>query len=252
VRDVAATCAFYRRALGMEVITFGQGRTALRFGAQKINLHPVGGGAGLAAGRPTPGSADICLLAREPVGTWLEHLRALGVKVEEGPVTRTGALGPIESIYLRDPDGNLVEIANQRDPGGDAIAPLRAWLRDWQARVQAGDFAGGRALCAPELLAFGTRAEIAEGLDDVVERQWRHVWPRIRSFTVRADEARGGIDGDRGWVAAQWESLGVRPDGTTFRRPGRLTVLFAYRDGRWLATHTHFSLTPGPGGERTS
>ena len=252
MRDLAATCEFYRRALGMEVITFGQGRTALRFGAQKINLHSVADGIGIKAARPTPGSADICLLAREPVGRWMEHLRAVGVKIEEGPVTRSGALGPIESIYLRDPDDNLIEISNQLAGAGDPIAPLRQWLRDWQACVQAGDFAGGRALCAPELLAFGTRAEMVEGLDDVMEHQWRHVWPRIRGFTVRVDEARGGIDGDRGWVAAQWDSLGVRPDGTTFPRPGRLSILFDCRDGRWLATHTHFSLTPGPGGERTS
>ena len=252
MRDIAATCAFYQRALGMEVITFGQGRTALRFGAHKINLHPIGNGIGLKAARPTPGSADLCLLAREPVAEWIEHLRTAGVKLEEGPVRRSGALSPIESIYLRDPDDNLIEISNPIAGDTDPIAPLRTWLREWQARVQAQDFAGGRALCAPEMIAFGTRAEMVEGLDDVVEQQWSHVWPRIRAFTVHAESARGGIDGDRGWVAAQWDSLGVRADGTTFPRPGRLTILFECRDGRWLATHTHFSLTPGPGGEHTA
>jgi len=111
--------------------------------------------------------------------------------------------------------------------------------------VRAGDFDGGRTLCAPELLAFGTRAEIADGLDAVVENQWRHVWPVIRDFTVRIAEARGVIVGDAAWVAAPWDSLGTRDDGTTYRRPGRLTVAFERRQGHWLAVHTHFSLSPG-------
>lgn len=252
VRDLAATCDFYHRVLGMEVVTFGRGRTALRFGATKINLQQAGGADPKVEGR-APGSADhLCLITREPLARWIEHLHACGVKIETGPVERTGALGPIESIYLRDPDDTQIELSRQIATDGDPIAPLRDWLREWQARVRAGDFAGGRALCAPELLAFGTRAEIVEGVDQVMERQWRHVWPRIRDFSVRLDEARGEVDGDRGWVAAQWDSLGVRTDGTTFPRAGRLTVLFERRDGRWVATHTHFSLTPEPGGERTS
>jgi ketosteroid isomerase-like protein len=82
------------------------------------------------------------------------------------------------------------------------------------------------------------------GVDAVMDRQCKHVWPRIREFTVRVEEARGAIDGDRGWVATRWDSLGVRPDGATFARPGRLTILFERRRGRWLASHTHFSLTP--------
>jgi catechol 2,3-dioxygenase-like lactoylglutathione lyase family enzyme/ketosteroid isomerase-like protein len=247
VRDLAATAEFYRRVLGMEVVTFGQGRTALRFGDQKINLHPVGRGFNLVAARPTPGSADLCLLTDEPLARWTAHLQACGVAVEEGPVGRTGARGPIQSIYLRDPDGNLIEISNELPAAGaDDLAPLRAWLYQWQARVRARDFAGGRALCAPELLAFGTRAEMVEGVDKVAENQWRPVWPRIRDFTVRVDEARGAIVGDHGWIAARWDSLGMSPDGTTVPRPGRLTILFERRGGRWLATHTHFSLSPQP------
>jgi len=247
VRDIAATTEFYQRVLGMEVVIFGQGRTALRFGAQKINLHQAGGELDPKAARPTPGSADVCLLTREPLARWIEHLRTRGVAVEQGPVKRTGARRPLESIYLRDPDGNLIEISNERlDAGADDLAPLRAWLRDWQARVRARDFAGGRALCAPELLAFGTRAEMVEGVDKVAEDQWRPVWPRIRDFTVRVDEARGAIVGDHAWIAARWDSQGVRPDGSTFPRPGRLTIIFEQRGGRWLATHTHFSLSPEP------
>jgi len=229
----------------MEVVTFGAGRRALRFGDQKINLHQAGKEIDPKALRPTPGAGDICLLTREPLARWVEHLQASGVAIEEGPVKRTGALGPIESVYLRDPDGNLVEIAN-RVEAGDDLEPLRDWLREWQACVRAADFEGGRALCAPELLAFGTRAEIADGLDAVVENQWRHVWPAIRDFTVRIAEARGVIAGDSAWVAAPWDSLGTRDDGTAYRRPGRLTVAFERREGRWLAVHTHFSLSPTP------
>lgn len=247
VRDLDATVEFYRRVLGMEVVTFGQGRTALRFGDQKINLHPLGRGFNLVAARPTPGSADVCLLSREPVSRWVAHLQGCGVAVEEGPGPRTGARGPIESIYLRDPDGNLVEISNEIvEGGGDAIAPLRDWLRQLQTCVRNQDFAGGRALCVPELLAFGTRAEMVDGVEQVMERQWRQVWPRIRDFTIDADKARGAVHGGRGWVAARWDSLGVRSDGSTFARPGRLTILFERRGERWLAFHTHFSLSPTP------
>ena len=243
VRDLAATAAFYERVLGMDVVTFGEGRTALRFGDQKINIHPAGGGFPLVAARPTPGSADICLLTAEPLAQWITHLKSCGVAIEQGPVRRTGARAPIESIYLRDPDGNLVEISSEIAED-DPIAPLRDWLRQLQACVRAQDFTAGRALCVPEMLAFGTRAEMVEGIDLVMQQQWRQVWPHIRQFTIDADQARGGIHSNRGWVAARWDSLGVRPDGSTFPRPGRLTILFERRAGRWLATHTHFSLSP--------
>src|SRR5437879_10150504 len=88
----------------MEVVTFGAGRTALRFGQQKINLHEVGKEYKPNAARPTPGSGDLCFLSDRPLAEWINHLRALGVTIEEGPVKKTGALGPIESIYVRDPD----------------------------------------------------------------------------------------------------------------------------------------------------
>ncbi|HXH82117.1 MAG TPA: VOC family protein [Candidatus Tectomicrobia bacterium] len=111
VRDLAATCAFYRDVLGVRVVTFGAGRTALHFGDQKINLHEAGREFEPRAARPTPGSADLCFLTGAPPATWLARLAAAGVPVIEGPVTRTGARGPIESIYVRDPDDNLIEIA---------------------------------------------------------------------------------------------------------------------------------------------
>jgi catechol 2,3-dioxygenase-like lactoylglutathione lyase family enzyme len=112
VADVETTVEFYRRVLGMQPETFGDGRRALRFGEQKINLHQAGHEFEPKAARPVPGSADVCFITRTPLDEVQRHLAAEGVPVEEGPVPRTGALGPIESVYLRDPDGNLVEISN--------------------------------------------------------------------------------------------------------------------------------------------
>jgi catechol 2,3-dioxygenase-like lactoylglutathione lyase family enzyme/ketosteroid isomerase-like protein len=244
VRDIDATCRFYADVLGMRVERFGQGRIALHFGSQKINVHPTGGRALLVAAQPTPGSGDVCFLSETPLDRWLEHLAAHGVKPIEGPSRRAGAEGPIESVYFRDPDGNLVEVSNAVERG-DPIAPLRDWLRELQAAVRAVDYDRGRALCAPDLVAFGSVAEFVRGLDRVVAEQWQRVWPNIRDFTIRVDEALGGIRETQGWVAAPWDSLGVRPDGATFRRPGRMTIAFTRTDGRWLATHTHVSLTPG-------
>jgi catechol 2,3-dioxygenase-like lactoylglutathione lyase family enzyme len=112
VKNIAATCNFYSRALGMEAVTFGNNRKALTFGCQKINLHEAGHEVEPKARRPTPGSADLCFITREPVARIVGHFNRLGIEIIEGPVKRTGALGPIESVYCRDPDGNLIEISN--------------------------------------------------------------------------------------------------------------------------------------------
>jgi catechol 2,3-dioxygenase-like lactoylglutathione lyase family enzyme len=111
VRDIAATCDFYSKVLGMEVVTFGAGRKALAFGRQKFNLHEAGREFEPKADRPTPGSADLCLIADGPLNDVIDHLRACGVPLLEGPVQRTGALGPITSVYFRDPDQNLIEVS---------------------------------------------------------------------------------------------------------------------------------------------
>ncbi len=111
VRDIAATVAFYTDVLGMEVERFGGGRTALKFGRQKINLHQAGREFEPKAAAPTPGSADLCLISAVPLETVGRHLAERGVAVEVGPVGRTGATGQISSVYIRDPDGNLVEIS---------------------------------------------------------------------------------------------------------------------------------------------
>lgn len=113
VADIDASCAFYNRVLGMEVVTFGAGRKALAFGAQKINLHQAGREFEPKAARPTPGSADLCFLSSVPLPQVQAHLAACGVTITEGPVQRTGAQGPILSVYFRDPDHNLIEISNR-------------------------------------------------------------------------------------------------------------------------------------------
>ncbi len=112
VRDIEATCEFYARVLGMQVVTFAGGRKALQFGRQKINLHEAGKEFEPKALSPTPGSGDFCLITQTPLEEVIVHIRSCGIEIVEGPVQKTGAMGPIESVYLRDPDGNLVEISN--------------------------------------------------------------------------------------------------------------------------------------------
>jgi len=98
--------------LGMEAVTFGEGRTALRFGQQKINLHPADNIPGLVADKPTPGSGDLCFITKVPLAEVTAHLDACGVPIVAGPGQRAGAVGTIQSVYIRDPDQNLVEISN--------------------------------------------------------------------------------------------------------------------------------------------
>ncbi|HFA59070.1 MAG TPA: VOC family protein [Rhodospirillales bacterium] len=111
VRDLAATCRFYVDGLGLRHERFGEGRHALHLGAQKINLHEAGREFEPKAAHPVPGSADFCLLTEEALETVAARMAALGHPVLLGPVRRTGATGPILSLYFRDPDGNLVEVA---------------------------------------------------------------------------------------------------------------------------------------------
>src|SRR5215510_11302816 len=112
VANLEATCDFYRRVLGMEVVGFGIGRTALHFGKQKINLHQQGREFEPKADKPMPGSADVCLISATPLAEVIDHLKNQHVAILEGPITRTGAVGSIESVYFRDPDGNLIEVSN--------------------------------------------------------------------------------------------------------------------------------------------
>ncbi len=112
VKDINATVRFYESVLGMVVETSGTGRVALRFGDQKINLHQQGQEFEPKATRSTPGSGDLCFVTETQVAMAMEQVRKEGVEILEGPVARTGAAGAILSFYFRDPDGNLIEVAN--------------------------------------------------------------------------------------------------------------------------------------------
>lgn len=115
VKDIAATCAFYERVLAMDVVTFGEGRVGLGFGANKINLHQQGKEFEPKAHRPTPGSADLCLITKRTIAEVIQHLESCHVPVVHGPVTKIGALGPMLSVYLRDPDLNLIEVSHYEE-----------------------------------------------------------------------------------------------------------------------------------------
>jgi catechol 2,3-dioxygenase-like lactoylglutathione lyase family enzyme len=112
VTNIESTCDFYQRVLGMEVSTFGNNRKALLFGNQKINLHEAGKEFEPKARTPLPGSADLCFVTDVPISEVLQHLKNCHMEIEEGPVKRTGANAPILSVYIRDPDGNLIEVSN--------------------------------------------------------------------------------------------------------------------------------------------
>jgi len=112
VNDIERTAEFYTSVLGMQKEVFGAGRLALKYGNQKINLHQAGKEFEPKANRPTSGSADLCFITDVPLGDVIFHISNEGVEVIEGPITRTGATGPINSIYIRDPDMNLIEISN--------------------------------------------------------------------------------------------------------------------------------------------
>ena len=116
VRDLRATIDFYTRVLGMEEVTFAGARKALAFGRQKLNLHVAGAEFQPHARTPVPGSADLCFITDTPLDDAMAHVRACGVPIEEGPLPKTGATSALRSFYVRDPDGNLVEISNLVQP----------------------------------------------------------------------------------------------------------------------------------------
>lgn len=111
VKDIEVSCVFYTTVLGMEEISFGQGRKAVAFGDQKINFHQVGKELEPKALQPTPGSGDLCFITTTTLSEVIRHLQTCKVAIIEGPVERSGATGTISSIYIRDPDQNLIEIA---------------------------------------------------------------------------------------------------------------------------------------------
>ena len=116
--DVERTIDFYSKVMGMEPITFAGGRRGLAFGRQKINLHQSGREFEPKALKPTPGSMDLCFITETPLAQVISHLKSHGVVIAQGPVEKTGALGPMMSVYFRDPDGNLIEVSNYGEPRG--------------------------------------------------------------------------------------------------------------------------------------
>ena len=114
VKDIDTTVQFYESVLGMSKETFGEGRVALKFGKQKINLHEYGNEFEPKANNPKPGSEDLCFITDTELAIAMAYVKNRGIGIIEGPVKRTGALGPIISFYFRDPDGNLIEVANYK------------------------------------------------------------------------------------------------------------------------------------------
>ena len=112
VSSIEATVKFYTEVLNMEVINFGEGRIALKFCNQKINLHQKDNVVKPNAKNAMPGSADLCFITEDSIESVIKHVRSQSINIQIGPVERTGALGKITSIYLRDPDENLIEVSN--------------------------------------------------------------------------------------------------------------------------------------------
>ena len=132
----------------------------------------------------------------------------------------------------------------------ELVGELRGWFRALERCVDQVDYeTAARELFAPDVIGFGTRARLVEGLDGLRTEQWSRVWPNIRDFRfdlegMRAGAAPGGGPPELAWAVTTWSSTGFDDAGRPFERPGRATVLFRRQGERWLALHTHFSLTP--------
>ena len=127
----------------------------------------------------------------------------------------------------------------------DVGQAIRDWFQALERSVRQVDYQTMRRHFAPDVLSFGTRADVVTGLDALVANQWSGIWPNIRDFTINFEQLHWGASSDLAWAIAPWNSTGFHADGTPFPRPGRATVIFERRRGKWLATHTHFSLFPG-------
>ena len=128
--------------------------------------------------------------------------------------------------------------------GNSTESALRAWFDELQTCVRAVDYERAEHIFAPDVMGFGTYKDIAEGREVLRREQWSNIWPTIKDFTFRLDLMYWNSEGHVAWAACPWDSTGFKPDGTPFPRPGRVTVTFECRAGKWLAVHTHFSLYP--------
>jgi ketosteroid isomerase-like protein len=130
---------------------------------------------------------------------------------------------------------------------GAAMSPdeqaLHAWFDELARCVNATDFQAGRKLVADDIVSFGTFSVLMHGLEDYITQQWHNVWPNVQNFRFH-DEKHIRIVGDTAWAVCTWDSEGINPDGSTFERPGRATMVFEKRHGQWVGVHSHFSLFP--------
>ena len=135
--------------------------------------------------------------------------------------------------------------AERRITAGTPEAAVAEWFERLGAHCVAGEYAAARAIVAPDVVSFGTKADVVTGLDHLQANQWEGIWPNIEGFGFDLDEVVAFGADDHAWGAAVWSSTGFDEDGEPFHRPGRATVVLERRDGVWLAVHTHFSLYPG-------
>lgn len=125
----------------------------------------------------------------------------------------------------------------------DPLQAVEEWFEVFGGYVAAEEYEPARAMVAEDVVAFGTKAELVEGLNHLVEQQWKGIWPNIEDFSFEDVRARG--TSERAWGGATWTSTGFDEAGDPYHRPGRATLTFERRDREWLAVHTHFSLYPG-------
>lgn len=124
-------------------------------------------------------------------------------------------------------------------------AVIYSWFKQMEDCVRRMDYAGARPIFSRDVLGYGTFGSILRGIEALQKEQWENVWPKIRDFTFRLEELDWDSEENLAWGACPWDSLGVRPDGATFQRLGRVTVVLRRQaGGEWVAIHTHFSLNP--------
>jgi ketosteroid isomerase-like protein len=129
--------------------------------------------------------------------------------------------------------------------GADPKAAVSEWFARLGRYCASVDYDSTRAIFAPDVVSFGTRADIVSSLDHLQKNQWEGIWPNIQDFKIDLDSIHAGGDDHVAWGVATWTSTGFHEDGDSFFRPGRATVILERRNGEWLSVHTHFSLNPG-------